>query len=147
MELPWLVVRTQLTVVGLSNGDTFLHSPIAFDAALAARLQSLGRVRHLVSPQTGAIDHISGSGRGRFPTPSPGPRRAGKRARSLGVDVRFQRDLQRRRGTDWRDEIDQTIIRGAVLDEVVFFHRDSKTLIVADTIMISNRKDSANRTG
>src|SRR6185437_12264720 len=36
---------------------------------------------------------------------------------------------------EWRNEMDQEIIPGAVLDEVVFFHRRSKTLILADTIM------------
>ena len=36
---------------------------------------------------------------------------------------------------EWRGEIDQTIIPGAVSDEVVFFHKQTRTLIIADTIM------------
>ena len=55
--MPW-PFTTRMTVVQLSNGDLFLHSPIAFDAALATHLQSLGRVRHLVSPNRGHYAHI-----------------------------------------------------------------------------------------
>ena len=134
MKMPW-PFTTRMTVVRLSNGDLFLHSPIAFDAALATHLQSLGRVRHLVSPNRGHYAHIGEWARA-FPETvawaSPGVR---ERARSQGVDLQFQRNLEAHAPLDWRDEIDQTIIPGAVLDEVVFFHRNSKTLIVADTIM------------
>ena len=134
MKMPW-PFSTRMTIVQLASGDLFLHSPIAFDAALAAHLQSLGRVRHLVSPNRGHYAHI-GEWTRAFPNAvawaSPGVR---ERARSQGVDVQFQRDLEAQPPPDWRDEIDQTIIPGAVVDEVVFFHRQSKTLIVADTIM------------
>lgn len=134
VKMPW-PFTTRMTVVRLASGELFLHSPIKFDAALARQLQSLGRVRHLVSPNRGHYAHIGEWARA-FPEAvawaSPGVR---ERARSQGVDVQFQRDLEAQAPSDWRDEIDQTIIRGAVLDEVVFFHRDFKTLIVADTIM------------
>ncbi len=58
-----------------------------------------------------------------------------ERARSERVDVHFDNDPGENAPPEWRDEIDQTIIPGAVLDEVVFFHRESKTLILADAIM------------
>ena len=83
MKMP-LPFTTRMTVVQLASGDLFLHSPIAFDAALAKRLRSLGRVRHLVPP-TGAITRISGSGRGNFPKRSPGPRRACASERALSA--------------------------------------------------------------
>lgn len=134
MRMPW-PFTTRMTIVQLGSGELFLHSPIAFDAGLARGLQSLGRVRHLISPNRGHYAHIGEWGRA-FPEAiawaSPGVR---ARARSQRVDVQFQRDLTAQAPPDWRDEIDQTIIPGAVLDEVVFFHRDTKTLIVADTIM------------
>lgn len=130
-----LAFTTRMTIIQLANGDLFLHSPIAFDAALAAHLQSMGTIRHLVSPNRGHYAHVGEWARA-FPQAitwaSPGVR---ERARSVGVDVRFERDLGGEAPAEWRDEMDQTIISGAVLDEVVFFHRNSKTLIVADTIM------------
>ncbi len=134
MKTPW-PFTTRMTVVQLASGDLILHSPIAFDAALAKRLQSLGRVRHLVSPNRGHYAHIGEWAR-QFPHAiawaSPGVREP---ARSQRIEVEFQRDLTTQAPPDWRDEIDQTIIPGAVLDEVVFFHRASKPLIVADMIM------------
>ncbi len=48
-KLP-LPFTTRMTVVRLSNGDLFLHSPIKFDRRLANGLLGLGTVRHLVSP-------------------------------------------------------------------------------------------------
>jgi hypothetical protein len=133
-KLPW-PFTTRMTVVELQSGDLFLHSPTAYDAALANRLHSLGRVRHLVSPNRGHYAHI-GEWRRVFPNAiawaSP---RVRERARAQRIDIHFERDLGPHAPEEWRDEMEQEIIPGAVLDEVVFFHRRSKTLILADTIM------------
>src|SRR5262244_3565085 len=43
IRLP-LPFTTRMTVVRLSNGDLFLHSPIKFDERLAMELQGVGRV-------------------------------------------------------------------------------------------------------
>ena len=61
---------------------------------------------------------------------------AGSRARQLTAHRRaFHEDLGSSAPAEWRGEIDQTIIPGAVSDEVVFFHKQTRTLILADTIM------------
>ena len=57
VRLP-LPFTTRMTVVRLDNGDLFLHSPIAYDAALAEELDTMGRVRHLVSPNRFHYAHI-----------------------------------------------------------------------------------------
>ena len=62
-----------MTVVQLRSGDLLLHSPIAFDTTLAKQLQSMGAIRHLVSPNQFHTP-TAASGRARFPTPSPGVR-------------------------------------------------------------------------
>ena len=134
MKLRW-PFTTRMTVVQLPNGDLFLHSPIAHNAVLAKQLESRGRVRHLVSPNRGHYAHIGEWAR-EFPDAiawaSP---RVRERARLQRIDIRFERDLGPYAPEEWRDEMDQAIIPGALLDEVVFFHRRSKTLILADTIM------------
>src|SRR5829696_10208832 len=66
IRLP-LPFTTRMTVVRLSNGDLFLHSPIRFDERLAKELRRLGTVHHLVSPNQFHYAH-TGNGRGRFPT-------------------------------------------------------------------------------
>ena len=45
-----LPFTTRMTVVRLSTGDLFLHSPVTFNEALASELQQIGTIRHLVSP-------------------------------------------------------------------------------------------------
>jgi hypothetical protein len=57
IRLP-LPFTTRMTVVRLSNGDLFLHSPIKFNEGLANELRRLGRVRHLVSPNQFHYAHI-----------------------------------------------------------------------------------------
>ena len=134
MKLRW-PFTTRMTIVRLPNGDLFLHSPIAYDAKLARQLASHGRIRHLVSPNRGHYAHIGEWARV-FPDAiawaSPQVR---ERARSQNIDIHFERDLGPCAPEEWRGEMDQAIIPGAVSDEVVFFHRRSKTLILADTIM------------
>jgi hypothetical protein len=66
VRLP-LPFTTRMTVVRLGNGDLFLHSPIAYDAALSDELASIGRVRHLVSPNQ---FHYAILGSGHEPSPT-----------------------------------------------------------------------------
>jgi Domain of unknown function (DUF4336) len=134
VRLP-LPFSTRMTVVRLKTGDLFLHSPIAFDPSLAQRLQAMGTVRHLVSPNQFHYAHIGEWARA-FPDAvtwaSPHVR---ERARARRIDVQFKRDLAADAPDDWRDEIEQTIVPGGYFGEFVFFHKYSKTLILTDTII------------
>jgi hypothetical protein len=51
MKMPW-PFTTRMTVVQLPHGDFFFRSLIAFDEACDTPA-SLGKVRHLVSPNRG----------------------------------------------------------------------------------------------
>lgn len=134
IRLP-LPFTTRMTVIRLTNGDLFLHSPIAFDKGLAAEIEALGRVRRLVSPNQFHYAHI-GEWAKAFPEAitwaSPGAR---KRARARQVDVHFTRDLEGSPPAEWCEEIDQTLVPGGIFKEFIFFHKRSRTLILADTIM------------
>jgi len=134
VRLP-LPFTTRMTVVRLGDGDLFLHSPIAYDAALSDELASMGRVRHLVSPNQFHYAHIGEWSRA-FPDAltwaSPGVRR---RARARGIDVQFKRDLGSFAPEEWRGDIDQTTVPGGIFGEIVFFHKPSKTLMLTDTII------------
>lgn len=132
MPMPF---TTRMTVVRLLNGGLFLHSPVAFDDGLAGELRRMGSVRHLISPNQWHYAHI-GEWQKAFPEAvawaSPGVRR---RAHARHIDVNFTRDLAAEPPPDWRDEIDQTLVPGGIFKEFVFFHKASRSLIVADTIM------------
>ena len=134
VRLP-LPFSTRMTVVRLKNGDLFLHSPIAFQASLAGHLQSMGTIRYLVSPNQFHYAHIGEWSRA-FPDAvtwaSPGVR---ARAQARRIDVQFKRDLAVEAPEEWRDEIEQTVVPGGIFGEIVFFHKLSKTIILADTIL------------
>ena len=61
IRLP-LPFTTQMTVVRLSNGDLFLHSPIKFDEGLAKELHGLGKVRHKAATGVAGLDDILAGG-------------------------------------------------------------------------------------
>ena len=58
-----------------------------------------------------------------------------KRARARRVDVDFTRELGANPPKEWQHEIDQTLFPGGYFKEFIFFHKDSKTLILTDTIL------------
>lgn len=133
VRLP-LPFTTRMTVVRLSNGDLFLHSPIKFDQRLSNELQALGTPRHLVSPNQFHYAHIAEWVKA-FPEAvtwaSP---RVRQRARARRIAIEFARDLSPAPPEEWSREIDQTLIPGGYFKEYIFFHRDSRTLILTDKI-------------
>ncbi len=131
MPLPF---TTRMTVVRLSNGDLFLHSPVKFDEQLANELLGLGVVRHLVSPNQFHYAHIGEWARA-FPNAiswaSPGVR---KRAHARRVDVDFTRDLDANPpGMGPRNRPNAFSRR--LFQGVRFLPQDFKAPILADTII------------
>lgn len=126
---------TRMTIARLADGGLWCHSPIAPDEALFAAIDALGPVRHLVSPNKLHYAHVA-AWKQRYPEAtawaSPGVR---GRAASQHVDVAFDADLGEAPELAWRTEFDQLHFRGSrAIEEVVFLHRPSATLILADLI-------------
>jgi hypothetical protein len=126
---------TRMTIVRLNNGELWCHSPIELAPALKAQVDALGSVRHLVSPNKIHYAHIHAWAEA-YPEAiawaSPGVR---DRATQQQIAVTFQADLQDEPPPQWATEIGQLIVRGSrFIEEVVFFHRQSSTLILADLI-------------
>jgi len=103
IRLP-LPFTTRMTVVRLSNGDLFLHSPVKFDGRLAKELHGLGMVRHLVSPNQFHYAHIGEWARAFSETISWASPRVRQRARARHVDIEFTRDLDASAPEEWRGE-------------------------------------------
>ncbi len=126
---------TRMTVIKLSDDRLFLHSPTKPDEELRKVLDQLGVVSHLVSPNKihYASIHVWHE---LYPDAkcwaSPG---VVERAASRGIKVHFDEDLGDRAPDAWGRDIDQHIFRGSkFMDEVIFFHKSSKTLILTDLI-------------
>jgi hypothetical protein len=126
---------TRMTIVRLANGDLWLHSPTALSEPLRRRVEALGRVAHLVSPNKIHYAHIA-AWKAAYPEArawaSPGVR---ERAASQGIAVSFDAELGDAPPPDWAAEFEQLVFRGSrFMDEVVFMHRASRTLLLADLI-------------
>ncbi len=126
---------TRMAVVRLGDGSLWVWSPIRLTEGLRAEIDGLGPVAHLVSPNKLHYAHIpawSAAWPDALRWASPGVR---DRARSQGIDVAFDRELGETPADEWAADLDQTIFRGSsFLPEVVFLHRASATLILADLI-------------
>jgi len=124
-----LPVGTRMTVIRISGGRLLLHSPVTLDAALRADLDAIGRVLYAVAPNR--VHHLhAGEVAQAYPDARlwVGPGLERKRP-----DLRFVALLGDEPPEEWRDEVGQVFFRGRPYEnEVVFFHRASRTLILCD---------------
>jgi hypothetical protein len=122
-------VGARMTVVRLPDGGLFVHSPVRLDAETRAALDTLGSVRYVVAPSR--VHHLFvGDYATAYPTARlfAAPGLAEKR-----TDLRFDGVLSDDAPSEWRGLIDQHLFRGApYINEVAFFHRASRTLILTD---------------
>jgi hypothetical protein len=122
---------TRMAVARLSGGGVWVWSPIAVSDELADEVNAIGAVRHIVSPNK--LHHLFlDDWRKRWPRArlyAP-PGLARKRP-----DLHFDGKLGDDPAAGWATEIDQVIMHGSfAMEEVVFFHRASRTAIFGDLI-------------
>lgn len=122
---------TRMTVIRLPDGELWIHSPIAWDDALAIRLAEIGRVRHLVAPNSLHYWHIP-DWQARYPDArsygAPGLQKTARRR------LRIDETLGEQPAEAWAGVIDQCVAPGTLLTEVEFFHRPSRTLVLTDLV-------------
>ncbi|MEM8958591.1 MAG: DUF4336 domain-containing protein [Pseudomonadota bacterium] len=126
-----LPFTTRMTVVRLASGQLWLHSPVAPTTDRREAVDRLGPVAMLVAPNK---IHSLGVTPWKTDYPmaevwvSPG---FPDRHPEIAADAVLTDEAV----PPWRDEIDHCVIAGhAVLDEVAFLHRPSRTLILTDLI-------------
>jgi len=122
---------TRMCVVRLSDGDSWVWSPVALTEDLARAVEAIGPIRHIVSPNK--IHHLFlAEWSERWPDAriySP-PGLARRKP-----ELRFDAELGDEPDVAWAADIDQTIFRGSLfMEEVVFYHHESRTVIVCDLI-------------
>ena len=126
-----LAFTTRMTVVQLESGGLWLHSPVRPTPDRRDAVDRLGPVEHLVAPNkihSLGIEPWQASYPSAKVWASPG---FNKRHPDIAVDAVLTNDVE----APWRGDIDHCVIDGhAVLDEVVFLHKPSRTLIVTDFI-------------
>ena len=122
---------TRMVVVRLSDGDSWVWSPVALTEQLASAVEAIGPVRYIVSPNK--IHHLFLSEWvERWPDAKlfAPPGLASKKP-----DLHFANELGDKPDPGWAADIDQVIFHGSfAMEEVVFFHRTSRTAIICDLI-------------
>jgi hypothetical protein len=122
---------TRMTVVRLRGGELWVHSPEKLNEQLKREIATLGSVRHLISPNK--LHHLFlEEWKAAYPKALTysAPGLAKKRP-----DIEFDAELSECPDNEWIQEIDQTIFQGSpAMEEVVFYHRLSRTLVLTDLI-------------
>lgn len=125
-----LRLGTRMTVVRLPDGALWLHSVVAIDDLLADEIQALGPVRHLVLPNlyhhVYAVDAIQ-----RWPGARVHAPAAMRRKRP---ELRIDSELTETPDPEWCGVFTPVHIDGSMLDETVFVHTPSRTLVTADLV-------------
>jgi hypothetical protein len=132
---------TRMVVVRLSDESAWIWSPIALTPDLERAVEAVGPVRHIVSPNK--IHHLfMQEWAERWPDAKlyAPPGLAARKP-----DISFASELGDEADPAWANDLDQTIFRGSfMMEEVVFFHRLSRTAIFCDLVQ---RHDPARATG
>jgi Domain of unknown function (DUF4336) len=123
---------TRMTIVRLADGDLFVHSPTVLTAELKAAIKALGTPRFLIAPSWLHYWWL------------PDWKRAFPKARVFvagGVRKRARKhinfdteSLEADQGYPWDDGIYTLPASGRFRTEVIFFHSESRTLILTDFI-------------
>jgi hypothetical protein len=133
LDTPLSILGMQLghrmTVARLPDGTLWLHSPVEHSAELDTALAPLGRTAHIVAPSVMHDTYLEGwfarHPQARFHG-APG---FGK----FRPDLKFTATLSDEPDPAWAGVIEQHVLRGMPrVNEVVFFHRASRTLILTD---------------
>jgi hypothetical protein len=126
-----LPLTTRMTLVRLSDGGLWLHSPVPIEPALRAAVQALGPVRHIIAPSKTHHLFLKDAVQA-FPDAAlfGAPGLAQKRP-----DVAGLRALPMDAGAPWADELECMLFEGIPFaNETVWWHRRSGTLIVTDLL-------------
>lgn len=125
---------TRMTIVRLRSGGIWLHSPIVDKNGLSRAVAELGPVRHLIAPNWIHYSWVP-DWQMRFEDAitwgSPG---VVARAATQGLTLRIDHELGDASPEDWRGDLDQRLAISRLHQEVVFFHRDSRTLVLTDLV-------------
>jgi hypothetical protein len=134
-------IGTRMTVIKLGSGGLFLHSPTKLDEETRRALYALGEVRAVIAPSRAHHMFVGDYIRTWPDAKLYGPpglvgdipdfrARIGAR-RDLKLDGVLGDEPQ----SEWAGEIDQHLFKGAtVLNEVVFFHRATRSAIFTDLV-------------
>jgi hypothetical protein len=130
-----LKLPVRMTVIRLQDQTLLLHSLTHYTPELGRALEALGTVRHLIAPTVAHWKFLK-DWQNAYPeaTSWAVPALRG-RAQVRKSGVRIDVDLGESAPPAWEHEIEQALVRGgAGFEEAWFFHKASRTLLLADLV-------------
>ncbi|CAG9296481.1 DUF4336 domain-containing protein [Celerinatantimonas diazotrophica] len=126
-----LPFSTRMTVVRLPNNDLWIHSPIKLSPDRKAQIDGLGCVKYLIAP-----NHLHHLFLSEWITAYPDATCFGtNEVIKKRDDIAFDASLNQLQSWPWSTDIEQELFSGSsLMEECVFFHKGSNTLIVADLV-------------
>ncbi|MFM2478778.1 DUF4336 domain-containing protein [Celerinatantimonas sp. MCCC 1A17872] len=126
-----LPYSTRMTVIKLNCSKVWVHSPVKLTHSIQMALKNIGEVQYLIAPNH--LHHLFLSDWIKaYPNAEVYGTREVIKKRS---DISFTGVLNEENIWDWSSDIAQELFSGSVLmQECVFFHKTSKTLIVTDLV-------------
>jgi len=124
-----LPLGRQIVAVRLPGGGLWIHSPVPMTPELRTDLAALGEVRHVIGPNIWHDECLR-----EFQAEHPAALfHAAPGLAAQKKDVRFGVELSDTPHPDWAGVLEQHLVRGMPrMNEVVFFHPASRSLILAD---------------
>jgi hypothetical protein len=122
---------TRMIIVKLTDGSLWVNSPVSVSPEILDRIKTLGSVRFLIAPTRLHVWRLE-EWHALFPDAELwGPPQIPKKFKALP----FTGMLGDSPPPAWADDLDQFIFKGnCFLDEVHFFHKKSRTVVMADFI-------------
>jgi hypothetical protein len=145
-KLPFLIgdIVSRMTIVRLAGGELWLHSPVRLDPELRAELACIGPVQAIVAPSKAHHLFVAEC------------LKAYPEAKLYGApglpdqrkDLAFDSVLSDEAPSAWRGQLKQYLFRGAPrLNEIVFFHPLTRTVIFTDLVFNIAAEDAARARG
>lgn len=120
---------TRSVIIRLGNGDLWIWSPISLADDLTQWIDELGTVKHLISPNKLHHLYLTDWHKKYASALLWGP----KSIQDKRQDLSFQPPLAKQSPNAWNDEFELFHVQGSLsMDEILFLHKPSKTLIMAD---------------
>jgi hypothetical protein len=119
------------TVMALANGELAIHSPVAMDESVVTAVRRLGPVLHLIAPSALHHMHLPAALK-HFPEAKVyGTRALLKKRKDLNLHAILNDGIP----AEMAGDLSSITLAGAPnVDETVFFHKASRSLLVTDMV-------------
>ena len=133
-KLTQVPFSTRMTVVRFNHRDLWIHSPVHLTQELKSEIDALGNVAHIVAPNKLHYVYMEEWSQ-TYPTAKVWLTKGLEKIFTDSKVIQSYTILDKTVTINWQSEIEYLPFEGsALIEESVFFHKKSRTLILTDLI-------------